>query len=178
VVKWREKNGYGFISTEDEIAYKGVTGKDRIYVMKDDIICTSSQVGLTVGSQVRFKVYNATKGLGAAQVKNKDGSPIVYEGKDMDPNKEKSRIGRLKSSKKVSPIVSLSYDMDPDKKNTRTDRQKSSKKVVRKREVRKREGRTREARKKEAVSYPGRPKYKKDVRKRRNTGWRPLQYKP
>jgi len=135
VTKWRPKNEYGFISTEDEIAYKGITGQDRIYVIKDDIICTSSEVGLNVGSKVRFKVYNATKGLGAAQVRNTDGSPIIYHGGDVTPIKKKP--GTIK--------------------------QKSSKSVVRK---------------KEAESYPGRSKYKKNVTKRKDTTWRPLQYKP
>jgi len=160
VVKWRAKNGYGFISTNEEIAWKGVIGKDRIYVMKQDIICTSSEVGLNVGSEVRFKVYTANKGLGAAQVKNADGSPIAYQGNDANVHqtalmlrKRKPAINKQKSSKK-----------DKKKKELESsNKQMSSKKL---------------AKTKETKSYPKLSTPKKKVRKKTyaKRAWRPLQY--
>jgi len=70
---------YGFISIEDEITFNGATAKDAIYVLKEDIVCRSEEVGLNEGKKVIFKVYKDSKGIGACEVQNEDGTPIVYE---------------------------------------------------------------------------------------------------
>jgi len=108
VKKWRAKNEYGFISAEKEITFKGMTAKERIYVMKNDIICRSSEVGLNVGSKVRFQVYWTSKSLGASEVKNIDGTPIVFKGATAPnvwhdpatPTKKKPSTNKQKSLKK------------------------------------------------------------------------------
>jgi len=69
---------FGFIKITDEITFKDVTVKEKIYVMKEDIVCYSDEVGLTVDSEVMFKIYKDSKGLGACEVMNVDGSPIEY----------------------------------------------------------------------------------------------------
>jgi len=73
---------YGFISIEDAITFNGNTVKDAIYVLKDDIVCRSEEVGLNEGKKVVFKVYKDSKGLGACEVQNEDGSAIIFEQED------------------------------------------------------------------------------------------------
>jgi len=69
---------YGFITLQEDITFKGVTVKDRIYVMKEDIVCYSEEVGLAAGCEVMFKIYKDSKGVGAYEVMNADGTPIEY----------------------------------------------------------------------------------------------------
>jgi len=74
------KKSYGFISIEEDITFKDITAKNKIYVMPEDIICESEEVGLNKDAKVMFKVYKDSMGLGAMDVTNEDGSPIVYVG--------------------------------------------------------------------------------------------------
>jgi len=76
---YREEKEFGFISIEDEITFKGVTAKEKIYVMKEDIISHSDEVGLNADAKVVFKVYKDSMGIGACEVQNEDGTPIVFE---------------------------------------------------------------------------------------------------
>merc|ERR1719320_539358 len=76
---YRTKRGFGFISIDEEIEFKDLTAKDKIYVMKEDIICESEEIGLKKDSKVMFKVYKDSMGLGAMDVMNEDGTPIVFE---------------------------------------------------------------------------------------------------
>merc|ERR1719317_907970 len=69
---------FGFINIAEEISYKDVTVKEKIYVMKEDIICYSDEIGLIAESEVMFKVYKDSRGLGACEVMNVDGTPIEY----------------------------------------------------------------------------------------------------
>jgi len=69
---------FGFIGISEEISFNDGTVKDKIFVMKEDIVCYSDEVGLTVKSEVMFKVYKDSKGLGAYEVMNVDGTPIKY----------------------------------------------------------------------------------------------------
>lgn len=72
------KKGYGFISIEEDITFKNLTATKKIYVMKEDIICESDEIGLNMDEKVMFKVYKDSMGLGAMDVLNEDGSPIVF----------------------------------------------------------------------------------------------------
>jgi len=70
---------FGFITIEEDITFNGATAKDAIYVLKEDIVSRSEEVGLNEGKKVVFKVYKDSMGLGASEVQNEDGTPIVYE---------------------------------------------------------------------------------------------------
>jgi len=69
---------FGFITIAEEITFKDLTVKEKIYVMKEDIVCDSDEVGLTAESEVMFKIYKDSKGLGACEVMNADGTAIEY----------------------------------------------------------------------------------------------------
>jgi len=71
---------FGFITITEEITFKDITVKDKIFVMKEDIVCYSDEVGLTPDSDVMFKIYKDSKGIGACEVMNVDGTPIEYAG--------------------------------------------------------------------------------------------------
>lgn len=71
---------FGFIAITDEITFKDITVKEKIFVMKEDIVCYSDEVGLTPDSDVMFKIYKDSKGIGACEVMNVDGTPIEYNG--------------------------------------------------------------------------------------------------
>jgi len=73
--------GYGFINIVEEIHFKGRTANDKIYVNKDDIVCWSEDVGLDETTKVAFKVYKDSRGLGAYDVRNEDGTPILFKPK-------------------------------------------------------------------------------------------------
>lgn len=69
---------FGFITITEDITFKDTTVKERIYVMKEDIVCYSDEVGLKPDSDVMFKIYKDSKGIGACEVMNVDGTPIEY----------------------------------------------------------------------------------------------------
>jgi len=81
---WRASKNFGFISINEDITFKGETAKEEICVMKDDIICFSDKVGLNGGVEVIFKVYKDSMGLGAYDVHNEDGTPVMYEPMDAE----------------------------------------------------------------------------------------------
>jgi len=96
---------FGFLTISEEITFKDVTVKEKIFVMKEDIVCYSDEVGLNVAAEVMFKVYKDSKGLGASEVMNVDGTPIEYksEGKKSPspaPAKSKKKV-KGKGKKKV-----------------------------------------------------------------------------
>jgi len=78
VMFYKQDKEFGFIKIEEEITFKDITITEKIYVMKEDIICDSEDVGLTPDSEVMFKVYKDSKGLGAAEVMNLDGTSITF----------------------------------------------------------------------------------------------------
>jgi len=78
VKKYNSKKEFGFIRISEEISFKDVTAKDSIFVMKDDIVSHSEEVGLVPDSEVKFKIYKDSKGLGACEVTNADGTPITF----------------------------------------------------------------------------------------------------
>jgi len=81
---YKAEKEFGFITIADEITFKDVTVKEKIFVMKEDIVCSSDNVGLTADSEVMFKIYKDSKGIGACQVMNADGTPIEYSAESMD----------------------------------------------------------------------------------------------
>jgi len=78
VKMYKPDKEFGFINIAEEITFKDTTVKDKIYVMKEDIVCYSDEVGLIPEAEVIFKVYKDSKGLGASEVMNADGTPITY----------------------------------------------------------------------------------------------------
>jgi len=104
---------FGFITIAEEIKFKDSTVKEKIFVMKEDVICSSDEIGLTADSEVMFKIYKDSKGLGASEVMNVDGTPIEYNTKDKEmevevvkdaspePAKPKKKTAK-KSRKKVT----------------------------------------------------------------------------
>merc|ERR1711920_212606 len=106
VKSYNPEKEFGFITISDEITHNGVSAKERIFVMKEDIICYSDEVGLTEGSEVMFKVYKDSKGLGAYEVMNEDGTPIEYSAeskKSQSAKAAKQKVTKVtgKGKKKV-----------------------------------------------------------------------------
>merc|ERR1719499_804353 len=79
---------YGFITIEEEITFNGATAKDAIYVLKEDIVCRTEEIGLNEGKKVVFKVYKDSKGIGACEVQNEDGTAIVFEQEEVQSAEE------------------------------------------------------------------------------------------
>merc|ERR1712060_245718 len=79
VKQYRADKEFGFISIEEDITFDGVTATEKVYVMKEDIICYSDEVGLKPDTTVVFKIYKDSMGPGACEVHNEDGTPITYE---------------------------------------------------------------------------------------------------
>merc|ERR1712060_253281 len=68
---------FGFIKITEDITFKDKTVKEKIFVMKEDIVCYADEVDLIPESEVMFKVYKDSKGLGACEVMNSDGTPLT-----------------------------------------------------------------------------------------------------
>merc|ERR1719239_2065903 len=105
VAAYKPDKEFGFITISEEITYKDVSAKEKIFVMKEDIVCQSDEIGLKPDSEVMFKIYKDSKGLGACEVMNVDGTPIEYksEGKKSPspaPAKRKKKVTG-KGKKKV-----------------------------------------------------------------------------
>lgn len=88
VKDWNPEMEFGFIALTEEITFNGTTAKEKIFVMKDDIVCSSDKVGLVTNSEVRFKVYKDSRGLGASEVMNTNRTPIGYSGENDEVVKE------------------------------------------------------------------------------------------
>eukprot|EP00495_Collosphaeridae_sp_1-RS-2012_P003770 TRINITY_DN3095_c0_g1_i1.p1 TRINITY_DN3095_c0_g1~~TRINITY_DN3095_c0_g1_i1.p1 ORF type:complete len:93 (-),score=25.64 TRINITY_DN3095_c0_g1_i1:118-396(-) len=58
---------------------KGPVQKGKIYLMKEDIMCNSDDIGVNPEAKVMFKVYKDSLGLGAYEVLNEDGSSITFQ---------------------------------------------------------------------------------------------------
>merc|ERR1719350_1328870 len=76
---YKAKKEFGFISIDEEINFKDLSAKDKIYFMKEDITCESETIGVKKDAKVIFKVYKDSMGLGAMDIMNEDGTPIVFE---------------------------------------------------------------------------------------------------
>merc|ERR1712060_924468 len=102
VKQYRADKEFGFISIEEDITFNGVTVSEKIYVMKEDIICYSDEVGLKPDTSVMFKIYKDSMGLGACEVHNEDGTPINYEPEE-EPAEEsvKAKTKTTKGEKKT-----------------------------------------------------------------------------
>jgi len=88
---YKPEKEFGFITISEEITFKDLTVKEKVYVMKEDIVCYSEEVGLVPDTEVMFKIYKDSKGIGACEVMNVDGSPIEYK-----PNGEESEKEMVK----------------------------------------------------------------------------------
>jgi len=133
-VKFFNKRGYGFISIEEDITFKNLTATKKIYVMKEDIICESDEMGLNKDEKVMFKVYKDSMGLGAMDVLNEDGSPIVFEVEAVEGEKEevvekeptpepvkpKKTVTKKKSSKSAKKKKAVKKTTKTVKKTTKT----------------------------------------------------------
>jgi len=146
---YRLVQNYGFISIDEEISFKGLTAKGRIYVSKDDIVCSSEEVGLDRNLKVIFKLYKDSMGIGAYDVQNEDGTPIIFErkaeksGKAGDAGnmvktkrKKKTKIGQMIENKqylvrnfrgalqeyikKKYPEVKLEFETEVQEPNTKS----------------------------------------------------------
>merc|ERR1712060_701243 len=69
---YKPEKEFGFITITEDI-----TVKEKIFVMKEDIVCYADEVDLAADSEVMFKIYKDSKGLGACEVMNADGTPIT-----------------------------------------------------------------------------------------------------
>jgi len=121
------KKGYGFISIEEDITFKNLTATKKIYVMKEDIICESEEIGLNKDGKVMFKVYKDSMGLGAMDVMNEDGSPIVYVLEVAEGEKEEV-VEKEQTPEPVKPKKTLTK-----KKSSKTAKKKKAVKKTTKR---------------------------------------------
>jgi len=99
---YKPEKEYGFINISEDITFKGVTMKEKIYVMKEDIVCCSDEVGISADSDVMFKIYKDSKGLGAYEVMNIDGTPIQYP---PDEAQKEEEAVKEASPEPVKPVV-------------------------------------------------------------------------
>jgi len=90
---------FGFINITDDITFKDITVKEKIFVMKEDIVCYADEVELVPDSEVMFKIYKDSKGLGACEVMNADGTPITGK-EDKEPEAE---VAKEPSPEPVKP---------------------------------------------------------------------------
>merc|ERR1712060_1010871 len=81
---------FGFITITEDITFKDITVKEKIFVMKEDVVCYADKVNLIADSEVMFKIYKDSKGLGACEVMNADGTPITVELDEAEVEKEPS----------------------------------------------------------------------------------------
>merc|ERR1719510_85853 len=84
---YKPEKEFGFITITEDITFKDTTVKEKIFVMKEDIVCYADQVDLASDSEVMFKIYKDSKGLGACEVMNADGTPIIGK-EDNEPEAE------------------------------------------------------------------------------------------
>jgi len=108
VKSYNKEKEFGFITIDEDITFDGVTAKEKIYVMKEDIVCSSDEIGLNLETKVIFKIYKDSMGLGACEVQNEDGSPINFETEESpkpeidEPEKEESPVKKPKTKKKTT----------------------------------------------------------------------------
>jgi len=110
VKNYNAEKEFGFIAISEEITFEDITVKEKIYVMKEDIVCDSDEVALKADSEVIFKIYKDSKGLGACEVTNVDGTPIessnkheeseVEAAKEASPKPVKAKKKAAKKGKK------------------------------------------------------------------------------
>jgi len=102
VKEYRADKEFGFISIDEDITFNGVTATEKVYVMKEDIVCYSEEVGMKPDTSVMFKIYKDSMGLGAHEVQNEDGTPILYEPEEGEPVDEsvKAKTKTTKGGKK------------------------------------------------------------------------------
>jgi len=112
---------YGFIKIDEEITLKDVSTKGKIYVMKEDIVCYSDEVGLTPDTEVMFKIYKDSMGIGACEVMNVDGTPIEFESQNKEAEAEKEQSPEAEKEPSPEPVK-------PKKKPTKRGRKKAVKK--------------------------------------------------
>merc|ERR1712061_407359 len=102
VKQYRADKEFGFISIDEDITFPRVPATEKVYVMKEDIICYSEEVGLKPETSVMFKIYKDSMGLGACEVHNEDGTPITYEPEGQPPEESvKAKTKPVKSGKKT-----------------------------------------------------------------------------
>jgi len=102
VQQYRAEKEFGFISIAEDITFNGVTVKEKIYVMKEDIVCYSDEVGLKPDTSVMFKIYKDSMGLGACEVHNEDGTPITFEPEEEAADESaKAKIKTTKGGEKT-----------------------------------------------------------------------------
>merc|ERR1719233_2638695 len=101
VQQYKADKEFGFISIVEDITFKDVTATEKIYVMKEDIICISEEVGLKPENSVMFKIYKDSMGLGAYEVHNEDGTPISYEPEEEAVESVEAKTKTTKSGKKT-----------------------------------------------------------------------------
>merc|ERR1719193_584012 len=112
VMYYKPGKEFGFITITEDITFKDITVKEKIFVMKEDIVCYADEVNLIADSEVMFKIYKDSKGLGACEVMNVDGTPITVELDEAEaevekepspePAKPKKKAGAKGKKKKVT----------------------------------------------------------------------------
>jgi len=120
---YRTEKGFGFISIEDDITFNGATAKEKIYFMKEDIVCYSDVIGLNPDTKVMFKLYKDSMGLGACEIQNEDGTPIIFQ-----PDSESAQSGAKKDQKQKPKKATAGA-----KKKKTTTKKKITKKKTKKR---------------------------------------------
>jgi len=118
---YKPDKGYGFIKIDEEITLKDLSAKGKIYVMKEDIVCYSDEVGLTPNTEVMFKIYKDSMGIGACEVMNVDGTPIELDSQSKEAEADKVP-SEAEADKEPSP-----EPVKPKKKPTAKGKKKAEK---------------------------------------------------
>jgi len=99
VLDYRQDREYGFIAIDNEISFNGATALKCVYARKEDIVCYSDDIGMYTDSKVMFKVYKNSMGIGAYDITNEDGSPILFDAK------VEEEIQTAKKIREMKPII-------------------------------------------------------------------------
>merc|ERR1711920_501218 len=104
VMYYKPEKEFGFLAISEDITFNDKTVKEKIFVMKEDIVCYADEVDLIPDSEVMFKVYKDSKGLGACEVMNSDGTPLIGKVNEPtpEPAKPKKKAAAKGKKKKVT----------------------------------------------------------------------------
>merc|ERR1712060_452246 len=97
VMYYKPEKEFGFIKITEDITFNDKTVKEKIFVMKEDIVCYADEVDLIPESEVMFKVYKDSKGLGACEVMNSDGTPLTVQSDKAEAEVVKSHLPNQRS---------------------------------------------------------------------------------
>jgi len=118
VIFFYGKKGYGYISPDKDIMFKGefVSADPKqeegtLYVAREDILFDKDSIPcLDIKSRVQFHVYKSILGLGAYKVLHEDGTPYKFKWvrrKKAEEGEDKAQKGTEEGATKESTVETI-----------------------------------------------------------------------